>query len=74
MINRKDVIGCGALNIDLIYEIEKIESLRPFFPFVESGGEYFIDGEENFSSLQAAFKKNGTTAPRRKSQYRLETR
>jgi len=60
MINRKDVIGWGALNTDLIYEIESIESLQSVFPFVEeSGGEYFVDSEEKFSSLQALLEKVG---------------
>ena len=59
MINHKDVIGWGALNTDLIYEIESIESLRSVFSHVESGGEYFVDADEKFSSLQALLKKVG---------------
>ena len=59
MINHKDVIGWGALNTDLIYKIESIESLRSVFSDVESGGEYFVDAEEKFSSLQAILKKVG---------------
>ena len=60
MINHKDVIGWGALNTDLIYEIESVEILRSVFPDVESGGEYFVDAEEKFSFLQALVKKIGT--------------
>jgi ribokinase len=59
MINHKDVIGFGALNTDLIYEIENIESLRAVFPLVESGGEYFVDSDEKFYSLQTLLKKVG---------------
>lgn len=59
IINHKDIIGFGALNTDLIYEIENIESLRSVFPLVESGGEYFVDSDEKCSSLQALLKKVG---------------
>jgi len=58
-INHKDVIGWGALNTDLIYEIESVESLRAIFPLLESGGEYFVDSDEKCSSLQALLKKVG---------------
>lgn len=59
MIQHKDVTGWGALNTDLIYEVESVGSLRHVFPFVESGGEYFVDSEEKFSALQASLKKVG---------------
>jgi len=59
MINHKDVIGFGALNTDLIYEIESVESLRPVFPSIESGGEYFVDSEEKFSALRNLLQKVG---------------
>jgi ribokinase len=59
IINHKDVIGFGALNTDLIYEVESIESLRTVFPLVESGGEYFVDADDKFSSLQALLKTVG---------------
>lgn len=55
---RKDAVGFGALNVDLIYELQDFERLKELKEDIRRGGEYPISFEE-LDLLLRFLKKHG---------------
>jgi sugar/nucleoside kinase (ribokinase family) len=52
-----DVVGCGSLNVDYIYETEDLSFLEPFYPEGEKRRQWVLNDAREMESLQEALRK-----------------
>ncbi len=52
-----DVVGCGSLNVDTIYETEDLTFLEPFYPEGEKRRQWVLTDRKDIGFLQEALRK-----------------
>jgi sugar/nucleoside kinase (ribokinase family) len=52
-----DVVGCGSLNVDTIYETEDLTFLEPFYPAGEKRRQWVLTDRKDIGVLQEALRK-----------------
>jgi len=52
MYSETKIFGCGALNRDIIFEVNSLEKLKEFNPYISSGAEIKLERKDFFKLLK----------------------